>query len=99
MATKDISEKHLEAWNDVFADIVNVLLFDGRRLIREDELESDALTVGGYILEHVGNIPKKRESVIAGGFRFTVMEVENQRIMRVVVKKLDSEPRDAEEKE
>ena len=65
----------------------------------EDELESDALTVGGYILEHVGNIPKKRESVIAGGFRFTVMEVENQRIMRVVVKKLDSEPSDAEEKE
>lgn len=41
MANKDISEKHLEAWNDVFADIVNVLLFDGRRLICEDELESD----------------------------------------------------------
>ncbi len=49
------------------------------------------MTVGGYILEHVGNIPKKRESITADGFRFTVMEVENQRIMRVVVKKEDPE--------
>jgi len=57
----------------------------------EDAIESDAVTVGGYILEHVGNIPKKRESITADGFRFTVMEVENQRIMRVVVKKEEQE--------
>jgi hypothetical protein len=31
------------------------------------------------------------ESLEADGFRFTVMEVENQRILRVVVKKLESE--------
>ena len=36
---KDITEKQLEDWNDVFADIVNVLLFNGRRLIQEKELE------------------------------------------------------------
>ena len=29
MGEKDIAEKTLEAYNDVFADIVNVLLFDG----------------------------------------------------------------------
>ena len=57
----------------------------------EDALESDAVTVGGFILEHAGNIPQKRESIEAGGFRFTVMEVENQRIMRVVVKKIEEE--------
>ena len=38
MPEKDIAEKSLEAYNDVFADIVNVLLFDGRQLVREDEL-------------------------------------------------------------
>ncbi len=54
----------------------------------EDALESDAVTVGGFILEHAGTIPQKRESIETDGFRFTVMEVENQRIMRVVVKKL-----------
>jgi len=36
---KDIAEKFLEAKNDVFADIVNVLLFNGREIVREDELE------------------------------------------------------------
>ncbi len=30
MGVKDIAEKNLEAWNDVFADIVNVLLFKSR---------------------------------------------------------------------
>ena len=63
----------------------------------EDALESDAVTVGGFILEHAGNIPKKRESIEADGFRFTVLEVENQRIMRVVVKKIDAEEPDENE--
>ncbi|MBR5311383.1 MAG: Rpn family recombination-promoting nuclease/putative transposase [Clostridia bacterium] len=38
MAEKDISEKILESYNDVFADIVNVLLFDGEIIIRPEEL-------------------------------------------------------------
>ena len=36
---KDISEKALESYTDVFADIVNGLLFAGREVIRETELE------------------------------------------------------------
>ena len=39
MGQKDISEKTLEAYNDVFADIVNVLLFKGKPLVKEDKLE------------------------------------------------------------
>jgi len=38
MPGKDIAEKTLEAYNDVFADIINVLLFDGKLLVKEDEL-------------------------------------------------------------
>lgn len=63
----------------------------------EDALDSDAITVGGFILEHAGTIPHKRESIEADGFRFTVMEVENQRIMRVVVKHLTEETENKEE--
>lgn len=40
MAEKDVSEKLLEDYNDVFADIVNVLLFDGQQIIKPDELSS-----------------------------------------------------------
>jgi len=39
MGQKDITEKILESYNDVFADIVNVLLFGGEEVIKEDELE------------------------------------------------------------
>ena len=38
MAEKDMTEKTLESYNDVFADIVNVLLFNGRQVVKEDEL-------------------------------------------------------------
>ena len=57
----------------------------------EDAIESDSVTVGGFILEHAGTIPHKRQSIEADGFRFTIMEVKDQRIIRVVVKKLDTE--------
>ena len=38
MAEKDITEKKLEDFADVFADIVNVLLFDGEERIRAEDL-------------------------------------------------------------
>ena len=38
MTEKDIAEKDLESYNDVFADIVNVLLFGGRRVVQEESL-------------------------------------------------------------
>lgn len=40
MGQKDISEKMLADFNDVFADIVNVLLFNGCNVIKEDELQN-----------------------------------------------------------
>lgn len=38
MGAKDMTEKTLEAMNDVFADIVNGLLFKGQPIIREEDL-------------------------------------------------------------
>ena len=38
MAEKDMIEKTLESYNDVFADIVNVLLFNGADKVKENEL-------------------------------------------------------------
>ena len=35
MQEKDITQKMLEHYNDVFADIVNVLLFNGNALLRK----------------------------------------------------------------
>ena len=38
MSQKDITEKTLFAYNDVFADVVNALLFNGEQVIAEKEL-------------------------------------------------------------
>lgn len=41
MSEKDITEKTLEDYDDVFADIVNVLLFNGKRLVKESDLSPE----------------------------------------------------------
>ena len=38
MGEKDIAQKNLEAYNDVFADIVNGSLFGGRKVVSDDRL-------------------------------------------------------------
>ena len=47
MGEKDITEKTLASYNDVFADIVNGLLFNGRPVIDPDDL-SDAAPYSMY---------------------------------------------------
>ena len=41
MGDKDLTEKTLEAYDDVFADIINVLLFNGKRLVCEKDLSPE----------------------------------------------------------
>ena len=43
MGEKDITEKMLENYADVFSDIVNVLLFDGREVVSEESLADSAV--------------------------------------------------------
>ena len=60
LAGKDITEKALEALNDVFADIINVLLFDGEEIVKADELEQGRER-GDYTGE-LGNREYERDS-------------------------------------
>lgn len=47
MGQKDISQKALESLNDVFADIVNGIIFNGKDTVKEEDLE-DALTISVF---------------------------------------------------
>ena len=47
MNEKDIAEKALMACNDVFADVINVIVFGGKRVVEEASL-SDATTNSMY---------------------------------------------------
>lgn len=60
MAEKDIAEKILEDYPDVFADIVNGLLFNGETIIRPEELE-DSKVQSAYRSE--GNLHELERDV------------------------------------
>lgn len=80
MGTKDITEKNLEEYNDVFADIANVLLFQGRRVIQEKDLEnSPARTM--YKAEDDKIHEQERDIAkfwTRGSIRFALIGLENQ---------------------
>ncbi len=40
MGTKDITEKILADYNDVFADIINGVLFNGEQVVLENDLQN-----------------------------------------------------------
>lgn len=50
MGEKDTTQKTLESYNDVFADIVNALLFNGEQVITEDSL-TDAQPFSMYKMD------------------------------------------------
>ena len=79
MAQKDIAEKTLEAYNDVFADIVNGLLFNGEQVIKEDELEAESelsvYKVDGKLHEQERDVAKYWKN---GEIRIAFYGLENQ---------------------
>ena len=79
MAEKDITEKNLEALNDVFADIVNVLLFKGEQVINEKDLEADTtksmFKADGKIHEQERDVSKFWKN---GEIRISILGIENQ---------------------
>ena len=79
MKEKDIAEKTLESYNDVFADIVNVLLFDGRELVREDDLVDGSplsqYKADGKLHEQERDVSKFWKS---GNIRICLYGLENQ---------------------
>lgn len=79
MAQKDTSEKILESYNDVFSDIVNALLFDGKQVLAPDELEDQAprsyYKADGRLHEIERDVAKRWKN---GNIRVACIGFENQ---------------------
>lgn len=79
LTEKDATEKTLEAYNDVFADIVNVLLFDGQQVVNENDLV-DAQPFSQYKID--GKIHEQERDVakywMNGTIRICLYGFENQ---------------------
>lgn len=80
MNEKDTAEKLLEDYNDVFADIVNTLIFNGTERIKEDSLE-DNKTSSAYKAED-GKLHEQERDVSKywkeGKTNILVVGIENQ---------------------
>jgi len=79
VAEKDIAEKVLEAYNDVFADIVNGLLFQGREVIYAEDLEDHGThshyKADGKLREQERDVAKKWKK---GKIKIAFIGFENQ---------------------
>ena len=79
MGQKDLSEKILVAYDDVFADIVNVLMFNGQEKIRPEELEDRGVKAfykeNGMLHEMERDVVKRWRK---GEVRFACIGIENQ---------------------
>lgn len=72
------------------------MIFDAAIKIRELEAKYNIVlpedpsyeTVGGFVLNRLGFIPRGGESFEADGYRFTVMEMDHRRVSRLKIKPL-----------
>lgn len=80
MGQKDVTEKLLEDYNDVFADILNVLLFDGKQVIQPETLK-DTKTKSQYKADDAKMHEIERDIVKLweeGNVSFALCGIENQ---------------------
>ena len=73
MGEKDITEKLLEDYNDVFADIVNVLLFHGKRIVKENHLTN----TGNISQYKIGNEIHEQERDVSKIWKKSKTDVED----------------------
>jgi CBS domain containing-hemolysin-like protein len=76
------------------------LIFDAALNVRDLEAQYNITlpedpayaTVGGFVLDQLGFIPKGGESFEYGNFRFSVVEVDKKRVVRVKIQRLRPTP-------
>ena len=80
MGQKDIVEKSLEDYNDVFSDIVNGLVFDGKRTVKSRELKS--FKVRSQYKADKGSLHEEERDNAkywsAGNVKIAILGLENQ---------------------
>lgn len=59
--------------------------------IPREELEANRYqTIGGYVLHHLGHIPEEGERFKQDGYRFEIVDMDRQRIDKLLVSRLES---------
>ena len=84
MAEKDFREKKFISFNDIFADIINVLLFNGSNRVKDTDLESGGMLRSGYKVDD--RFAEQERDVkkywLNGSVRLAVLELKT-RLIRI----------------
>jgi putative hemolysin len=99
----EIEDEYDEKAERPAADQSEEIELDGATKIRDLELQhgieipanAGFETLAGFLLMRLGYIPKAGESVDEGGRRYTVLEMDRNRIAKIRVEKLAEQPTDA----
>ena len=86
-----VSDKVFEAYGEVSLGTLR-RYFENREIDRD--IESEANTVAGWVLELFGTIPKIGDVVEEGGFKVTVLEAEELRVNKVRIELIAGEEED-----
>ncbi|MBQ9010611.1 MAG: hypothetical protein IJ088_14985 [Clostridia bacterium] len=79
MPKKDFHEKRLEAINEVFADIINVLLFNGERRVRAEDLRNEFVRSGYNFEEKFEEQERDVKKIwMSQLIRLAILAMENQ---------------------
>ena len=67
---------------------------DLERLLNVDSLPEDSTyeTVAGFMMYMLRKIPKRTDKVVYGGYRFEVIDTDNNKVDQVLVSIITSEP-------
>jgi len=94
----DVEAPEVEAVNDGFLVLGKAHLGDVNQQVGSHLLSDEFDTIGGYVFGLMGRQPKLMESIVSDGYRFTVVESDGRRILRVKLEKCADEPEEGDEK-
>ena len=72
-----------------YIDDASITTNDVERLLNRELSTKDILSIGAFIIEQLGYIPKKGETLNVNGAEFVVEEVDSNTVERVRVKKVE----------
>ena len=90
--TDEQEHTYIKIKNDAFIFEGHTLLNDFEKIIDAEnnsfkEIEGEADTLAGLILEIKGELPKKNEVIVYREHKFTILDVDNRRIKKIKYEK------------
>ncbi len=84
---EEIENKYKKIDDNKFEIIGDMSIVDMLDLISKDNkyIETDSKTVGGWVIEQIGDIPNKNDTFIYRELTITIDEVEDQRVNKVII--------------